>query len=149
MAEKKCKSCAMIIPAEAKVCPFCRKTQPTKAVWWLLLIIVMSFGYAFSFNNNAPPKSAEQIIQDKKEIEAEEAKIIARDFVKQRLKAPSTAKFQSTYNFAVQEQKDGSWKVQGYVDAQNSFSAMIRNNFQVVVKKGPDHWQLVKFDMWQ
>lgn len=27
MAEKKCKSCTMIIPREAKICPYCRKKQ--------------------------------------------------------------------------------------------------------------------------
>ena len=45
MAEKKCKYCAMMIPAEAKICPYCRKKQTSTlltfiaALFFIFLII--------------------------------------------------------------------------------------------------------------
>jgi len=54
----------------------------------------------------------------------------ASDFVKQRLKSPSTAKFPGTI------EKDshiteyaGTYIINSWVDSQNSFGAMIRSNF--------------------
>lgn len=58
----------------------------------------------------------------------------AKEYVKQRLKAPSTAEFPGTVL------EIGEWKVsrnkdvvtvRSYVDSQNSFGAMIRSNFAV------------------
>jgi hypothetical protein len=50
MAEKKCKSCAMMIPNEAKTCPYCRKRQgwalPAKI--FAALFIVGAFGAAMN-----------------------------------------------------------------------------------------------------
>lgn len=68
---------------------------------------------------------------------------IAKDAVKANLKAPSTAKFPGTV-LQSDEWKFGAtfkgtnegyvlYQVQSYVDAQNSFGAMIRSNFNVVI----------------
>jgi len=58
------------------------------------------------------------------------------------LKAPSTAKFQDVLDFGVAPKKDHNgnaikdvWEVSGYVDAQNSFGAMIRTKWYVQLKK--------------
>ena len=40
MATKKCKSCAMEIPSEAKICPHCRTKQGITA-WHLFLILIV------------------------------------------------------------------------------------------------------------
>ncbi len=58
--------------------------------------------------------------------------VIAIDEVKSRLKSPSTADFCSQSNATIT--KSGKkWTVTGYVDAQNSFGATLRNNFKVVI----------------
>lgn len=69
---------------------------------------------------------------------------LAKDAVKANLKAPSTAKFPGTileadkWNFGAtfKGAKEGCvlYQVQSYVDAQNSFGAMLRNNFTVVIE---------------
>lgn len=41
MAEKKCKHCAMMIPADAKICPHCRKKQGMGPVIKILLAILV------------------------------------------------------------------------------------------------------------
>lgn len=50
--------------------------------------------------------------------------------VKEILKAPSTAKFPGLDEWGF-DKKDGTVTIQGYVDSQNSFGAMIRSKFQV------------------
>lgn len=49
------------------------------------------------------------------------------ELVKQQLKAPSTAEFNSSAS------GDGTWTVVGTVDAQNGFGAMIRSEFGCTV----------------
>ena len=57
---------------------------------------------------------------------------VAESVVGDRLKSPSTAKFCSVSDYTVT--LDGNtWTIKGYVDAQNSFGATLRNNFTVVI----------------
>lgn len=49
------------------------------------------------------------------------------DLVKENLKAPSTAEFDTSAT------GDGTWTVTGTVDAENSFGAMLRSEFQCTV----------------
>lgn len=53
-----------------------------------------------------------------------------------RLKAPSTAKYSGWMGSSTLANADGSTTVSAYVDAQNAFGAMIRN--QYLCKVGPD-----------
>jgi hypothetical protein len=77
---------------------------------------------------------------DPKEIKDSQACGIAEKFVSNRLKAPSTAKFPWSCNAI----KNGNqWTVRGYVDAQNSFGAMLRSHYTVIVH--PTEWQV---DRW-
>lgn len=56
----------------------------------------------------------------------------AKDIVESNLKSPSTAEFCSFSSAAIQ--RDGNtWTITGYVDAQNSFGATLRNNFTVKI----------------
>ena len=50
--------------------------------------------------------------------------------VQEILKAPSTAKFPGLDEWGF-DKKDGIVTIQGYVDSQNSFGAMVRSKFQV------------------
>ena len=68
------------------------------------------------------------------------AKAMAPEFVKKHLVAPSTAKFPWLAGTAV---RDGDWwRVRSYVDSQNAFGAMIRNNYECVLReKGDGMWE--------
>lgn len=59
-----------------------------------------------------------------------------KETIKVILKSPSTAKFPWDYNEWKFGKKDGSTIVQGYVDSQNGFGAMIRSTFQVTYTNG-------------
>lgn len=59
----------------------------------------------------------------------------AKDAVKSQLKAPSTAKFADGYDKKSKNKinDDESVIIQSYVDAQNSFGAMIRTHYRCTV----------------
>jgi len=68
----------------------------------------------------------------------------AQEFVKKSLKAPSTASFPTTNEATVTDLGNGQWRVQAWVDAQNSFGAMLRSNFECTIKFSDDDWYLEK-----
>lgn len=70
--------------------------------------------------------------------------VVCEDFVKDRLKAPSTAEFTDEQATLIA----GTWTVNGKVDADNAFRAKIRESFACVVKHtGNDKYNLVKLTM--
>jgi len=61
---------------------------------------------------------------------------MAEEFVKENLKSPSTAKFGSVWDGTLQSPEERVWsigpnkfRVTGWVEAQNSFGAVVRSNF--------------------
>ena len=57
------------------------------------------------------------------------ARVVCQEFVKRRLKAPATAKFELHHVRQVAPLDSGCYTVWGYVDAQNSFGALIRSEY--------------------
>lgn len=62
-----------------------------------------------------------------------DAKICAQKAVEDQLKAPSTADFCSYREMNATYLGDDRWKVTGYVDAENSFGAKLRQNWTVTL----------------
>ena len=58
----------------------------------------------------------------------DEAKMI----VEKRLKSPTTAQFCAMSEATITKKID-TWTISGYVDAENSFGAMLRNNFTIII----------------
>lgn len=75
--------------------------------------------------------------------------VMSQVFVKKRLKSPRTAKFPvSTLDQTKYTGTCGEVLVRSYVDSQNSYGAMLRTHFTVVVKyHGGDKWTLVDIDL--
>ena len=69
---------------------------------------------------------------------------MAKQFVTDSLKCPTTATFPSSDASGVTvDYSGGQWNVVGYVDAQNSFGAMIRSTYVVSMEyKGDRRWTL-------
>jgi hypothetical protein len=57
------------------------------------------------------------------------AYIICQLYVEDRLKAPSTADFPSSLSTDIRDLGNNVFEIRSYVDAQNSFGAMIRTNW--------------------
>lgn len=66
---------------------------------------------------------------------------MAQIFIRRQLKAPSTAKFPPCSDMNITH-TGNTWFVRSYVDAQNSFGAMLRNGFLVEMDYRPieDKW---------
>ena len=62
-----------------------------------------------------------------------DAWVCAQDVVESRLKAPSTADFCSYPEATVTDLGNNEYRIEGYVDAQNSFGATIRSHFTVTL----------------
>lgn len=61
-----------------------------------------------------------------------EAYAEAEAIVSKYLKSPSTAKFPSMSEVNIKDLGAEGFQVEGYVDAQNSFGAMLRQNWEMV-----------------
>lgn len=68
---------------------------------------------------------------------------MAISFMEKQLKAPATAKFASKDASNIYKLGDNLYEVNSYVDAQNSFGALIRTSFTIVVKDEGETWQLI------
>ncbi|MDP4011959.1 MAG: hypothetical protein Q8P72_07115 [Candidatus Roizmanbacteria bacterium] len=69
--------------------------------------------------------------------------IQAQEFVKQGLKAPSTAKF-PVLPYQTSTDGDGLYRVVSHVDSQDSFGAMIRSDWSVTMRLVGERWILEK-----
>jgi len=69
--------------------------------------------------------------------------VMAQKFVEQNLKSPGSAEYGwQTADECVTELGNGEYLVKGWVDAQNSFGAKIRNNFSLkLTYMGNDKWR--------
>lgn len=96
-------------------------------------------GLYFKIVNNVEAKNyltKEEILkQAYLEVNAdkESAWIFAKDAVKENLKAPSTAKFPLYDESYITVLENGSYIVNSYVDAENSYGAKIRTEFSVKI----------------
>lgn len=112
-----------------------RKNQ---SVLIALGIIVSVFIYFVTTNNSSNTISWEQ------EDNMIEAYVMAQQFVEQRLKSPSTAKYPLVASECTTRMEGQKYKINAYVDSQNSFGASIRANFIAVVEQyEKGKWKLV------
>jgi hypothetical protein len=73
---------------------------------------------------------------------------MCNEFVKERLVAPSTAEFGKYSEDNVLVMENNQYGVLGYVDAQNSFGAMLRKEYACIMQdKGNDRWSLIEIEV--
>ncbi len=132
--KKKCPHCQTEIDWLATRCPHCHgKMSVTKSstkiaaivIILMLIIAISKIGSSTSSTSNSTP-SPEQVASQRRA----ESEVFAEDVISKLLKAPSTAKFVDVKAYELSNLPD-VWAVNGYVDSQNSFGAMIRSQWEV------------------
>lgn len=137
-----CKSCQHEINKKSKTCPNCGVKSPTTNVGKIadrfLGFIVLAIITGFLINHCSQPKTPEDIAAEAAEINEScrngmNAQSMSEVFIKERLKAPSTAKFPSRWadGVTIMYLGDCTSRVESYVDSQNGFGAMIRSRYVV------------------
>jgi len=164
MAKRVCPFCKEKVNDDATLCMHCKSalTPLPPKEWYrtwkglLLLFFILSLFGRIS-QPTQPPQSdtPEQVAAKKEYLESIEARDSAKQYVIKSLKAPTTAKWPSTLDFGVAPKLDkngkkieGVWEVSGYVDSQNSFGAMLRQNWNVKLKKTNNSWALLDIKFW-
>lgn len=151
---KKCKACGHEISAGAKICQNCGHPQKKSSVKIILIVlgVLILIGIIVGVLSPQTPSTNNSTAASSTPDDTQlmiEACDYAQDAVKERLKAPSTAKFPSCGfdmdKYTIKTNKNRTeFFVTGYVDAQNSFGAMLRENFGVILKRDGEHWTVVK-----
>ena len=86
-------------------------------------------------------KLTEYAEQNGEPDERTQAKLFAQAVELQVLKAPLTAIFCGLDEMTLQENANGSYTVSGYVNAQNSYGALIKTPFSLLVFKVNEEWK--------
>jgi len=99
---------------------------------WLFLGVFIFIVGSISYNRYLDRQDGDDIIEkDNFSNSKSMAYIMSQNFVEQQLKAPSTAKFAKYYEVESKMKiiATNKYYIISYVDAQNSFGAMIRNYY--------------------
>ena len=117
---------------------------------WVRKAAAVLFGTMVVVSIFYKPKTPEQIAAETQAGEDAHLNLMAcvntEEAVQKRLKAPTSAKFPGCSAYTVKTNDARTeFFVTGYVDAQNSFGAMIRTRFSVAMTKGKtdDSWKVV------
>lgn len=140
--KKKCPHCKTEIDWEASRCPNCHgKVYVWNAGKKMLVVIVVLLFFIGLFNmgsytpststtsTSTPVVSTPSPEQARKDREIMSL-VFAKETIKKVLKSPSTAEFVDVKAYELSNLKD-VWAVNGYVDSQNGFGAMIRSQWEV------------------
>lgn len=145
----KCPMCELQLPDNSTKCTRCKadiaafnrgeylfpkKTSPILYVIFAIIIITM-IGIIANISSDSSQSPS---------VDKYDAYAMSHVFVKRNLKAPSTAEFPTTTYANISY--DGTyWNVSCFVDAQNSFGAMIRSDYEVKMSYNPKsgNWLLI------
>jgi fluoride ion exporter CrcB/FEX len=96
------------------------------------IVVALIIGFCVGFTTFDTDSSNNREIVDEFGHDEADAITIAKNEVESRLKSPSTAEFCPTSDVTI-SCDDNTWTVSGWVDAQNSFGATLRNEYTVKI----------------
>lgn len=115
----------------------------------MILIVVVLIAVVSSSNKKVKPISnkddhsseSSYTVEDIKPREYKsEAWVCAQFAIEDKLKSPSTAEFEpGGGTYSTTKLYDNTYKIDSYVDAQNSFGGMMRTRFSCIVEYNPNN----------
>jgi len=121
------------------------------AVILMVVVVAVAAGLLYSIDVSSR-KAAQRATEQTEAAARRDHKIWNMDrewrfvtqYVEMRLKAPATAKFCGAEQVAVAGAENGSKRLSGWVDSQNSFGALIRSAISAVYSRDPQtqEWTL-------
>jgi hypothetical protein len=109
---------------------------------WLIVVAVIAVVIMINVFYGHGSESSQQ-------EDSEMAYDMAKEFIRDQLKAPSTADFAYLdRDVSIVTLGNGAFKVSGWVDAQNSFGAKIRSKWACTLKRttrGSHDWEVAGF----
>ena len=104
-------------------------------IGFVVLLFIIMFAIAIpallDFRGQPAPVQTE-VAPKAREYSNAEVYATAEAVISKYLKAPSTAKFPRMSEVGISRLEDNGFKVEGYVDSQNSYGAMIRSPFTTI-----------------
>lgn len=112
----------------------------------------------YNWSYMSPEKVSARKAVDEREVLATREKncnndivayVVGQDFVRDRLKAPSSADFPRINEAVVELQANCQFSIISYVEALNSFGAKLRTPYMLTLRYLPveDKWQLINLEM--
>lgn len=140
---KNCPYCTGENSDRERTCAYCGRPLPKPAskklsIWAFLLISLVAIVLWIGLGTMIGSGDSEKSISP-----SESAWYACRQFTEDRLKAPKTAEFERYNSAKVTKYDYDEWKVSMYVDAENSFGAMLRNGFNCHLQDKGDSWYLI------
>lgn len=140
MALVKCKECGEAISSKAQMCPTCGiKVQKTNGPLAVLFIAGLVVFIVVKLSVQDSPSSAPTASVDHCN-DTMMAFVMSQNFVKKRLKSPSSAEFPyiNEDGVSVEQLAPCRYSVSAYVDSQNGYGATLRSRYSVVMTSTPD-----------
>lgn len=165
---RKCPSCGKINDIERSFCPSCGylfKHTPIKAdadrddtagktiyLAAVVFFLIIFVGACWLLFGGSPTKSLQTSLPPVETVSSPQPGVpyeFAKDFVRDRLLAPSTAKFMpiSEVNYDYYPGQK-TWRFTSFVESQNAFGVMVRTKWSVKLIETKDTWKLldIKFE---
>lgn len=95
-----------------------------------LILVVFVLIMAVAIRNRPSP---EQQAADDWRVASYGAAAACEDKVRERLKAPGSARFQAPRDARITTSPEGWFEIHAYVDSQNSFGALLRSQYTCTV----------------
>jgi hypothetical protein len=132
---------------------YINSSRLTKRVILYSALFMIITNVSLSLYTPPTPNTPEQIAAIQEDGDRFNAEVQARLFVRNNLKAPSTANIGSDITTAPKRDKRGKrikdiWESSGYVDAQNSYGVKLRQKWYVNMRKHGDSWELLNIKFW-
>jgi uncharacterized protein YPO0396 len=158
-----CRDCGNKVSDRAAACPMCGAPMKAKRgvvsslarvflIVFVVIPVAVAVGLAVHSDGNSEQKTPEQRSAERAQRDAQmlsmDACGRAQEAVKTALKAPATAKFPGcaleAHRYKIRATEDRStWWIEGYVDSQNSFGALMRSQFIVKMARKGEQWSVL------